>query len=129
MNQKRNLFSLASALGKTGIPSEAASPEPETEKAFTPRLALIMRSGRYVSYPYACIGLIEQPSTSLVVLHCSCNLVESIQIRGQNLRSLAEELTAQSIPEIKETAHPTAEQAGCAVWEIVIKPVDSGDEA
>ena len=129
MAEKRNLFPVASALGKTMSPSAEFSAAPEAEAASPSRFALLTQSGGYWSYPYACVGLIEQPSADLIVLHGSCSLVESILIRGLNLRPLAEELTAQRVVAIKETAHSSAVgQDVCAVWEIVVRTIRPADE-
>lgn len=121
MAEKRNLFpSTSEALGKqrhSTAPELAASLssflsppsqpfiEVAAECAPLARFAVITRDGRFWSYPYSHLGLIECHSQDSVLIHCTCGTVSSIEIRGRGLRRIAECLTTGRLHSVYETEH------------------------
>jgi hypothetical protein len=136
--EKRNLFpSAAKALGNQTRPQEPATTaravaapvvqppdEPFIEVAPAdaplPRFAVVSRQGRFWSYPYAAVGLIECPSQERVLIHCTCGTVKTIEIHGRGLRSIAESLTAGRLQTIFETDNAKFAREATVVTEVVI---------
>ena len=122
---------LAMALGQTVAPSPPAASAPvaaagqastvAAEAAPLPsRFTLIQRTGVYWSYPYACVGLIECPTSGHVVIHCTSPEVQSIELRGHGLDEVATQIAAQRLAVLRETDHPEFETGNVTIREIMV---------
>lgn len=105
------------------VVNEAPPPTPQ-------RFTLNSRNGRFWSYPYSYVGLIEMPSPELLIIHCNSREIEAIEITGRALDQIAKKLVVQGLTTITESDNVTFERAGACVKTITVRYADKkADEA
>lgn len=86
--------------------------EPVPPREMPQRLCVCFRDGTRRSYPYHFISLIETVSTGEIVLHCTCNHVGRIVIKGRNLEAVGGALDREELAEIIEADRTNYEANG-----------------
>ncbi|HNX04453.1 MAG TPA: hypothetical protein PKI32_03085 [Opitutales bacterium] len=123
MATNEDLYPSAAALGRL---DKARAPKPPKLDC----LLLRLKNGEDFYYSYRHIGAVRSTVRGELILLCTCGVIDTITIRGRNLRLIAPAIAHSTLAELDETDVPRfIGQSEVIVSEITIKAVEKRQQA